>query len=122
MFYQILCCVSAGKSRWDQRVSGYELTMVSGVVTFESGKHTGAMPGSLIREHGHRRPQTVGVLPEPPLRFTGYRGIVGGGENSRTTKDDALAQSLEAEGGISNQSRIADAVEEETSGGTKSKL
>ena len=40
------------KARWDQQVVGYDLTIVSGVVTFEGGVHTGAMPGSLIREHG----------------------------------------------------------------------
>ena len=99
------------KARWDQQVVGYDLTIVSGVVTFEGGVHTGAMPGSLIREHGHRR-SSVGVLPDPPPRFSGYRRVPG--EEGRTTKDEALAQSLEAESGISNQSRIADAVDEET--------
>ena len=53
-----------------------------------------------------------GWRPDPPPRFSGYRRA--SGEGGRTTKDDALAQSLEAESGISNQSRIADAVDEET--------
>ena len=51
------------------------------------------------------------MLPDPPPRFSGYRRA--SGEGGRTTKDDALAQSLEAESGISNQSRIADAVDAE---------
>ena len=59
-----------------------------------------------------RRSPSVGVLPDPPPRFSGYRRVPG--EEGRTTKDEALAQSLEAESGISNQSRIADAVDEET--------
>ncbi len=32
-----------------QRVEGYEYTIKSGEVTFESGEHTGALPGTLVR-------------------------------------------------------------------------
>lgn len=51
------CC--AGSSRapdgndqlWGigQGVVGYELTVCSGVVTFEHGEHTGALPGKLAK-------------------------------------------------------------------------
>ena len=39
----------AGGRRLVQRVDGYKHTVVSGEVTFEDGKPTGAMPGRLIR-------------------------------------------------------------------------
>lgn len=38
-----------GARRWVQRVSGYKLTLCSGVVTFEDGRPTGALPGRLVR-------------------------------------------------------------------------
>merc|ERR1712107_11962 len=38
-----------GARRWIQNVSGYKLTMVNGVVTYEDGKPTGALPGKLVR-------------------------------------------------------------------------
>jgi N-acyl-D-aspartate/D-glutamate deacylase len=39
----------AGGRRLVQHVDGYKYTVVSGEVTFEDGKQTGAMPGKLIR-------------------------------------------------------------------------
>jgi N-acyl-D-amino-acid deacylase len=39
----------AGGRRLIQRAEGYRATIVSGVVTFENGKATGAMPGKLVR-------------------------------------------------------------------------
>ena len=33
-------------------MTGYDLTILNGVVTFEGGVHTGAFPGALIRKHG----------------------------------------------------------------------
>jgi N-acyl-D-aspartate/D-glutamate deacylase len=39
----------AGGKRLVQRVEGYRYTLKSGVVTFDDGEHTGALPGSLIR-------------------------------------------------------------------------
>ncbi|HEY3797441.1 MAG TPA: amidohydrolase family protein [Caulobacteraceae bacterium] len=39
----------AGGRRLVQRVDGYRYTVKSGQVTFEDGKHTGALPGSLVR-------------------------------------------------------------------------
>ena len=38
-----------GAPRWNQAVSGYEMTIVSGQVTFINGVHTGALPGKLQR-------------------------------------------------------------------------
>jgi N-acyl-D-aspartate/D-glutamate deacylase len=38
-----------GGRRMIQRAEGYCATIVSGVVTFENGEPTGAMPGRLIR-------------------------------------------------------------------------
>jgi len=42
----------AGGSRLFQGADGYELTMVSGVVTYRCGVHTGALPGKLVRSNG----------------------------------------------------------------------
>ena len=41
----------AAGQRLIQRALGYELTMVNGEVTFESGEHTGSLPGRLVRNH-----------------------------------------------------------------------
>jgi N-acyl-D-amino-acid deacylase len=38
-----------GAGRWVQGASGYDLTMVNGVVTVEQGEHTGALPGVTLR-------------------------------------------------------------------------
>jgi N-acyl-D-amino-acid deacylase len=47
----------AGGRRFVQRVDGYEGTIVAGVMTFERGEHTGAMPGRLLRaSHNGCRP------------------------------------------------------------------
>jgi N-acyl-D-aspartate/D-glutamate deacylase len=39
----------AGGRRLMQTADGYRLTMKSGLVTFENGEHTGALPGALVR-------------------------------------------------------------------------
>jgi len=39
----------AGARRLVQRAHGYDATIVSGVVTFRDGEHTGALPGCLVR-------------------------------------------------------------------------
>ena len=39
----------AGGRRLIQKAQGYVATICSGEVTYENGKHTGAMPGRLIR-------------------------------------------------------------------------
>ncbi len=38
-----------GAGRWVQGASGYDLTMVNGVITVEGGHHTGALPGVTLR-------------------------------------------------------------------------
>ena len=39
----------AGGRRLTQRVDGYRYTVCSGVVTWQDGEPTGAMPGKLVR-------------------------------------------------------------------------
>ena len=39
----------AGGRRLVQRARGYEVTMVSGAVTYRNGEATGALPGRLVR-------------------------------------------------------------------------
>lgn len=38
-----------GAGRWVQGATGYDLTVVNGVVTVEGGRHTGALPGVTLR-------------------------------------------------------------------------
>ena len=38
-----------GAPRWLQYVKGYDLTMVSGTITFQNGIKTGKLPGRLVR-------------------------------------------------------------------------
>lgn len=46
---EIVRDLPAGGRRLVQRASGYKATIKSGVVTFEDGEHTGALPGGLLR-------------------------------------------------------------------------
>lgn len=39
----------AGGRRLTQGAQGYEMTLVSGVITYRNGEHTGALPGRLVR-------------------------------------------------------------------------
>eukprot|EP00747_Dinoflagellata_sp_TGD_P207901 gnl/TRDRNA2_/TRDRNA2_81434_c0_seq1.p1 gnl/TRDRNA2_/TRDRNA2_81434_c0~~gnl/TRDRNA2_/TRDRNA2_81434_c0_seq1.p1 ORF type:complete len:667 (+),score=132.98 gnl/TRDRNA2_/TRDRNA2_81434_c0_seq1:77-2077(+) len=45
-----------GAGRWVQDVAGYKMSIVSGTVTYENGKATGALPGSLVRN-----PRSIGL-------------------------------------------------------------
>jgi len=45
-----------GAGRWVQRVEGYQLTVISGEVTYENGVPTGALPGCLVRN-----PRRIGL-------------------------------------------------------------
>ena len=38
----------SGAARFIQKARGYEVTIVSGQVTFREGEHTGALPGRLV--------------------------------------------------------------------------
>lgn len=46
---EIIRDLPAGGRRLVQRADGYKATVKSGVVTFEQGEHTGALPGRLLR-------------------------------------------------------------------------
>jgi N-acyl-D-aspartate/D-glutamate deacylase len=46
---EIATDLPGGASRFVQKARGYEVTIVSGEVTFREGEHTGALPGRLIR-------------------------------------------------------------------------
>ena len=48
--------VESDAKRWVQEVSGYELTIISGIVTHEGGVPSGALPGRLVRN-----PRTAAV-------------------------------------------------------------
>ena len=50
--------------RWVQASTGYDMTICSGVITFEHGQHTGALPGRLAKN-----PRATG-------EFNGLRGSV----------------------------------------------
>jgi N-acyl-D-aspartate/D-glutamate deacylase len=46
---EIVYDLPAGGKRLLQRATGYEATVLSGVVTFEKGESTGELPGKLVR-------------------------------------------------------------------------
>jgi len=46
---EVIFDLPAGGRRLVQKAEGYEMTIVSGVPVFENGKHTGALPGKLVR-------------------------------------------------------------------------
>ncbi len=46
---EVVFDLPAGGRRLVQRAEGYEATYVSGVKVFENGRHTGALPGKLVR-------------------------------------------------------------------------
>ena len=46
---RLVADLPAGGTRLLQRASGYEATIKRGTVTFQSGQHTGALPGTLVR-------------------------------------------------------------------------
>lgn len=52
---RITADLPGGGSRLVNDAAGYVATVVAGEVTFESGRHTGALPGALVR--GARRPE-----------------------------------------------------------------
>ena len=39
----------AGAGRWTQRARGYDYTLVNGEVVIEGGRHTGRLPGRVVR-------------------------------------------------------------------------
>jgi len=100
-----------GAYRWKQEVSGYDMTVVSGVVTFESGLHTGALPGRLVR-NPRRGQRPAAALPDVPAAFVGYRSGQASGAG-QTTTDAVLESALAASGGASRMSTISLALEEE---------
>ena len=76
--------------RWVQGVKGYEMTICSGVVTFEHGQPTGALPGRLAKN-----PLATGMV------ANGLRGSVEPGDalDFRNAKDLAeFAAALQAQG------------------------
>ena len=66
-----------GAPRWDQAVGGYRMTLVSGVVTWEGGAHTGALPGTLVRNPGAVASAVATEFAEVPAAFR--HGGGGGG-------------------------------------------
>jgi len=46
---EMLFDLPAGGKRLVQRADGYLATVVSGEVVYEDGRHTGALPGRLVR-------------------------------------------------------------------------
>lgn len=51
-----------GAGRWIQTVSGYELTIKTGQITFEHGIPTGRLPGKLINGPGYLKPEDRSVI------------------------------------------------------------
>ena len=47
--HEVVADFPAGTERWFVDAKGYEAVIVNGVVVMEAGKHTGALPGEVIR-------------------------------------------------------------------------
>lgn len=76
--------------RWVQGVKGYDMTICSGVVTFEQGQPTGALPGCVAKN-----PLSTGIV------ANGLRGSVEAGDADGLTNAADLAEfaaALQAEG------------------------
>ena len=90
-----------GAGRWAQGTRGYKLTMLRGVVTFVDGRHTGAMPGGLVRRMAP--PRGAGALPahdlpvlqpeqyKPAIDLDGVHGGGGGDIDMAKHADDVMA-------------------------------
>ena len=57
----------AGAPRWMQDVSGYDMTIINGVVTFEGNIATGALPGTLVRNPRTQSVRDAGQVSEVDL-------------------------------------------------------
>lgn len=99
-----------GAYRWNQRVSGYEITMVSGVVTFEKGHHTGAFPGRVVRNQPSRDAKCE-CLADVPAEFSNYR--VAAHSSEATTAEAVLESAMKAAGGASRMSTVSLALDKE---------
>jgi N-acyl-D-aspartate/D-glutamate deacylase len=51
----------AGGRRLVQRAVGYDYVVKSGEVTFEHGKHTGVLPGKVVRARSTQHAMMAGV-------------------------------------------------------------
>lgn len=106
-----------GAPRWDQKCIGYDVTIQTGVVTFRGGETTGAHPGRLVR--GNNTP--MAPFEEIPEQFINYRRAVAGTDDGMDAAQQ-LQKSMDAESGISHQSRVTQAMEEEARKKQASKL
>ena len=70
-------------SRWMQTADGYKMTLLAGVVTFEDGQPTGALPGRLVR--APLRPH-LNVTPYEQLNLDAIAG-----PEPKSTHDTMLA-------------------------------
>jgi hypothetical protein len=64
-----------GAARWAQEVTGYEMTVCAGIITFINGVHTGALPGKLVRNPLTFTAEQRSNLPEVPA--WAIRGVPG---------------------------------------------
>jgi N-acyl-D-aspartate/D-glutamate deacylase len=59
--------VPTGAKRWRQDVTGYDATIIAGVVTHEFNQPTGATPGTLVRNPRTQAVRDAGAVPEIDL-------------------------------------------------------
>jgi hypothetical protein len=77
--------------RWKQFSTGYKMTICSGVVTFENGVATGALPGRIAKN-----PKAVGL--QCGLHGTVPHGSCEGIQNAMDLKEHALQLQSQAQG------------------------
>eukprot|EP00930_Biecheleria_cincta_P008172 TRINITY_DN109561_c0_g1_i1.p1 TRINITY_DN109561_c0_g1~~TRINITY_DN109561_c0_g1_i1.p1 ORF type:complete len:670 (+),score=108.39 TRINITY_DN109561_c0_g1_i1:210-2219(+) len=82
--------------RWMQNVEGYHTTIVRGVITFQNGKHSGELPGKLVRN-----PRAVGLSANSV-------SVTAAGVDESVTMEDLTeyAVELSRDGGASAQARV----------------
>ena len=111
----------ANAPRWYQTVDGYKYTFVSGVMTYKDGKHTGALPGGLVRNQyawkGRGRDHTATYKDEIREEvYQNYLDNIGKVVQDSGTSDNAKVLDMAMEGGFTGptySSRLLRTVDEE---------
>ena len=111
----------ANAPRWYQTVDGYKYTFVSGVMTYKDGKHTGALPGGLVRNQyawkGRGRDHTATYKDEIREEvYQNYLDNIGKVVQNSGTSDNAKVLDMAMEGGFTGptySSRLLRTVDEE---------
>ena len=82
-----------GAGRWTQDVVGYRMTMCNGVITYENGVATGALPGRVAKN-----PRSTGIVANGLKGSVPPGDVIEGGMSAKGLKEFALAVQSQAQG------------------------